>query len=146
MQFQHFAESLAAQFSLPPPASIERCEFLFDGLSVELAPHASGTDVAVKAVLGQLGTDDFQDRFEELLVANLFSNPTGEGVIGVEASGMAVITFHIPYRDTDPAYAAAMLSRFASHALHWHKKIKSHIAASAYRQGAALEEASHARV
>jgi len=74
------------------------------------------------------------------------AQPTGEGVIGVEASGMAVITFHIPYRDTDPADAAAMLSRFASHALHWHKKIKSHIAASAYRQSPALEEASHTRV
>ena len=146
MQFQHFTGSLAAQFSLPPPASNERCEFLFDGLSVELTPHESGTDAVAKAILGQLGTDDFQDRFEELLVANLFSNPTGEGVIGVELSGMAVITLHIPYQDTAPADAAAMLSRFASHALHWHKKIKSHAAASAYRQGSALEVASHARV
>lgn len=149
MQFQQLVEWLADEFHLPPPPDTNPshgCELLFDDLPVRLTPHESGTACVIRSELGQIGTPDFQDRIEELLTANLFSNPTGEGVLGLEVSGMAVLRFRISYRDMTPTGLASTLRRFAAYGIFWKRKISAHIHPQVIGSFTPIEMSAYGRI
>lgn len=148
MDFPRLLQGLADEFGLAPGSAsfAEGYDLLFGTLRVTLRPSESGAALIANSDLGHIGTPAFQDHLEDLLVANHFSNPTGEGVLGIEASGIAVIRLRIPCAGMTPAAAASTLRRFAGHALHCQEKVSAEAAPLAPSQPTALEAARHGRV
>lgn len=126
MQFADFALALTGQFGLDSPeGGFEKgCYFQFGPVEVQVTEVPDEAAILLRSELGTLQSVGLEGQLEELLEGNLFTNPSGEGVLGVEPSGAVTMKQRVATGHLLPATAATILARFAGHAAVWQSQLR----------------------
>lgn len=132
MPFADFALALTRQFGLDSPEGgfAKGCHFQFDAVEVQVTEVPGEELILLRSELGALRGAGLEGQLEELLLGNLFTNPSGEGVLGVEPGGSVVMKQRVAIGHLPTAAAASIVARFAGHAAVWQAQLRTRLGPS----------------